>query len=38
MTDVPFSFSDIAFVVMATLLSMIVKLIQFSPTLVVFTT
>ena len=26
MTDVPFSFSDIAFVVMATVLSLIVKL------------
>ena len=38
MTDVPFSFSDIAFVVMATVLSLIVMLIQFSPTLVVFTT
>ena len=33
MTDVPFSFSDIA-----TVLSLIVKLIQISSTLVVFTT
>ena len=38
MTDVPFSFSDIAFVVMATVLSLIVKLIQISSILVVFTT
>ena len=38
MTDVPFSFSDIVFVVMATVLSLIVKLIQISSTLVVFTT
>ena len=38
MTDVPITFSDIAFVVMATVLSLIVKLIQISSTLVVFTT
>ena len=38
MTDVPFSFSDITFVVMATVLSLIVKLIQISSTLVIFTT
>ena len=38
MTDVLFNFSDIAFVVMATVLSLIVKLIQISSILVVFTT
>ena len=38
MTDVPFSFVDSAFVVMATVLSLIVKLIQISSTLVIFTT
>ena len=38
MTDVPFSFSDIAFVAMATVHSLIVKFIQISSTLVVFTT
>ena len=38
MTDVPFSFSDIAFVAMVTVLSLIVKFIQISSTLVVFTT
>ena len=37
-TDVLFSFSDIAFVVMATVLSVVAKLIQISSILVVFTT
>ena len=39
MADVPFSISDTAFVVMATLLSLLIVLqMQFSLTLVVFTT